>query len=142
MLESQPIESESSRIRSALADHGGSATTEDLSRHLLDAGFWTDEQLTRVTIQWAQKRVRDALKETDTAGLPHAIPSTARGKSGAAIWKQLDMCSFEDVEGQIQLLDKQESSIREDKQRLMRYAVRRWNRVPSVTTADAEQEAA
>jgi hypothetical protein len=141
MLKPQQIESESSRIREALQDIGGAATTEDLSRHLLDGGFWTDDQLAKVTIQWAQKRVRDALKETDSAGLPHAIPSASKAKSGAAIWKQLDMCSFADVEGQVRLLNKQELSIREDKDLLIRYAVRRWNRVPSMEDVAIEEAA-
>ncbi len=142
MLTPQPIESESSRIRDALKAFGGAATTEALSRHLIDKGFWNKEQLVNVTVQWAQRRVSSALKESDTAGLPFAIPSASKGESGAAIWKQLDLCSFGDVEVQVQLLNKQESSIREERERLMRYAVRRWNRVPAVTEAPSRERRA
>ena len=138
MLKPQPIESEASRIRESLRDFGGEATTEELSRHLIDSGFWSEDQLAKVAVQWAQRRVSSALKESDTAGLPYAIPSASKGESGAAIWKQLDMCTFIDVEAQVQLLNRQEEAVREEKDRLIRYAVRRWNRVPAVIESRPE----
>ena len=142
MLKQPHSETESQRIRNAFESFSSGVSTEGFALHLLDTGFWDDTELINVQVKFAQRKVNSALKEVDDAGLPYAIPSTAKTESGKPIWKQLDLCSFDDVEAQVQRLNVQELAVRENKQPLIRYAVRRWNRVPSVSEPEEKKATA
>lgn len=92
-----PPEAREVRIRRLFGELGGSMTTREFAGECINAGVWTENELSSIQIRGVQSEIRLALRKSDSAGLPFAGQTTER-PDGQPVWKQRPLWLFADYE--------------------------------------------
>lgn len=137
MLKQQPEKSIDQRIRDEFDAVGGGMTTSQFAAHCIDAGVWSDDEITSGTLRWAQSEVRSALKKPDAFGLPFAgKTATTDLETKAPVWRQRTYWEYQDYALNIGELVSERDVLHQNALMLQSECRSKFGKAPSVPGLD------